>query len=554
MLVATMYVDSCKTGKYIRHLLRQSFRDNGKVKHRTLANLSHCSEQEIQAIKLALKHKDNLSALGKVSKKAITLEQGLSVGAVLALQAIAKELGLDKALGHTHEGKLALWQVIARLIDQGSRLSAVRLAGSHAACDALGLEQSFNENDLYENLDWLCQNQSKIEQKLFQSLYPEQPPALYLYDVTSSYLEGDHNALAAWGYNRDGKKGKKQIVIGLLCDEAGRALSVEAFKGNTQDPRTVAAQIQKVAQRFGGEAVTFVGDRGMIKNKQIEDLTEEGFHYITAITKPQIKTLLNRQVLQMELFEETIAQVQDDQIRYILRKNPIRAEEIASNRRSKLEKVNALIEQKNDYLQEHPRASGCVALREVNALAKKLKIHSWIEVSEQERSIALQMNQEALAQEAQLDGCYALKTDLKETQASKHCIHERYKDLAYVEKAFRCCKTVELEMRPIHVRLESRTRGHAFVVMLAYRIAQHLANCWQHFNITVQEGIDQLSSLCATDLTIDAYTRCSLIPKPRPQVQKLLKAANIKLPESISCKNIAVHTKKNLQSSRKNVN
>jgi len=187
-------------------------------------------------------------------------------------------------------------------------------------------------------------------------------------------------------------------------------------------------------------------------------------------------------------------------------------------------------------------------------LAKKLKIHSWIEVSEQERSIALQINQEALAEEAQLDGCYALKTDLKETQASKHCIHDRYKDLAYVEKAFRCCKTVELEVRPIHVRLESRTRGHAFVVMLAYRIAQHLANCWQHFNITVQEGIDQLSSLCATDLTIDAYTRCSLIPKPRTQVQKLLKAAKIKLPESISCKNITVHTKKNLQSSRKNIN
>ncbi len=548
-----MYVDSCKTGKYIRHLLRESFREDGKVKHRTLANLSHCTELEIQAVKLALKHKEKLSVLTDASKERIELKQGLSAGAVLTVQALAKDLGIEKALGHTKEGKLALWQIVARVLDQGSRLSAVRLAGSHAACDVLGMQKSFDEDDLYENLDWLCQNQSKIEEKLFKSLHPDQPPSLYLYDVTSSYLEGEHNALAAWGYNRDGKKGKKQIVIGLLCDEQGIALSIEVFRGNIQDPKTVASQIRKIAERFGGREVTFVGDRGMLKNKQIEDLSQEGFHYITAITKPQIQSLLKAEVLQMELFEKELAEVKEDECRYILRKNPIRAEEIALNRQSKLNKVKGLIKDKNDYLKEHPRASGSVALRLVESLAKKLKIHSWIELSEQQRSIDLQIDEEALEQEAQLDGCYALKTDLKKTQASKQCVHARYKDLTQVEKAFRCCKTVELQMRPIHVRLQSRTRGHAFVVMLAYRIAQELAKRWHKLDSTVQEGIDQLSSLCATDVIINNHSRCSLIPKPRHQVQKLLKAAKIKLPESISCKNIPVLTKKKLQKSRKSI-
>ena len=146
----------------------------------------------------------------------------------------------------------------------GSRLSAVRLAGSHAACDVLEMDP-FNENQLYPILAWLADNQARIEQELFKQLHPQGCPDLFLYDVTSSYLEGDHNALAAWGYNRDGKPGKKQIVIGLLCDSQGRALSIEVFVGNTGDPKTVGSQIAKVVQRFGGKGVTFVGDRGMIK-------------------------------------------------------------------------------------------------------------------------------------------------------------------------------------------------------------------------------------------------------------------------------------------------
>lgn len=236
-----MYVDVAyikqKRKSYKRVLLRESYRENGKVKHRTIANLSRCSEGEIQAIKLALKHKGDLSQLGSLKGK-VKSKQGRSVGAIVLLKALADRLHITKALGNSVMGKLALWQVMARAIDQGSRLSAVRLAGSHAVCDLLNLN-SFNEDDLYGNLDWLCKNQEKIEKRLYDMRYKgREVPRLFLYDVTSSYLEGMKNELGDWGYGRDGKKGKKQIVIGLLTDDEGEPVSVEIFKGNTKDTKT----------------------------------------------------------------------------------------------------------------------------------------------------------------------------------------------------------------------------------------------------------------------------------------------------------------------------
>src|ERR1035441_9598828 len=201
--------------------LRESFRQDGKVKKRDIANLTHCDPAEIAAIELALKHKGDLAALA--SLEGVQLQEGASVGAVWTAAEIARRLGLDQALGTDFSGQLALWQVIARLLDQGSRLSAIRLAQVHAACDVLGIRRGFDENDLYENLSWLCQHQEQIELRLFAARRAQHMPELFLYDVTSSYLEGEDNALGAYGYNRDGKKGKKQIVIGLLLRRRGHA-------------------------------------------------------------------------------------------------------------------------------------------------------------------------------------------------------------------------------------------------------------------------------------------------------------------------------------------
>ena len=552
-----MYVDSSKSKQngriYTRHLLRESYRQGKKVKHRTIANISRCSVEEIAAIRLALRHKKNLSELIEKGKS-FSQKQGLSVGAVWLVYDIARQVGIVDALGTTRRGKLGLWQVIGRVIDQGSRLSAVRLAGGHAACDVLGLGK-FDEDDLYDNLDWLCENQALIEDRFFRNIYRTDKPGLFLYDVTSSYFEGTHNELSAFGYNRDGKKGKKQIVIGLLCNEAGVPLSVEVFTGNTQDPMTFAPQIKKVAERFGSEEVTFVGDRGMIKSQQIEQLASEpyGFHYITAITKPQIEKLLKENVIQMDMFEQELAEVKTiEGLRYVLRRNPARALEVQKSRQDKLKALKKEIVKQNQYLKEHPRSVVEVSLRRVNDRSKQLKISDWTLISASGREIQLTVDDDILTEEAKLDGCYVLKTDLSEATATKEIIHNRYKDLALVESAFRTSKTVELEPRPIHVRLATRTRGHTFVVMMAYRIVKELSVRWQNMNLTVQEGIDELATLCANEVLLDGAVQFNQIPEPRESVKKLFDATNVRLPKSLPCCGIKVTTKKKLQSSRKN--
>ena len=405
-----MYLDHSKTtvnGKtYRRILLRQSYRQHGKVKHRTIANLSACSQQEIQAIELAFQHKKDLDALRPAAEGPLHLRQGLSFGAVWLLYRLAERTGLIAALGCDRQGKLALWQVLARAIDQGSRLSAVRLACSHAACDVLGLDP-FNEDQLYPNLAWLAENQAGIEQRLFEQFHPHGCPDLFLYDVTSSYLEGDHNALAAWGFNRDGKPGKKQIVIGLLCDGQGRPLSIEVFVGNTSDPKTLGSQIQKVVQRFGGQGVTFVGDRGMIKGPQIKELGQADFHYITAISKPQIQALLEQKVFPMELFDTALAEVASlpEKVRYILRRNPQRALETQQGRQSKQASLDRLLEAKNHYLQQKPRARVKTALTAARARAAQLKIDGWISLQAHGRKLVLTVDASALAEVKKLEGC-----------------------------------------------------------------------------------------------------------------------------------------------------
>ena len=551
--VLTMYLDRSQTtayGKtYRRVLLRQSFRLQGKVKHRTIANLSACSQEELQAIELALKHKHDLDSLRPSGP--LHLRQGLSFGAVWALHQLAQRIGLTEVLGSERQGKLALWQVLARAIQPGSRLSATRLAASHAACDVLRLDP-FNEDQLYPNLAWLADNQARIEQQLFKQLHPNGCPDLFLYDVTSSYLEGDQNALAAWGYNRDGKPGKKQIVIGLLCDGQGRALSIEVFAGNTGDPKTVGSQIQKVVQRFGGKGVTFVGDRGMIKGPQIKDLGQEHFHYITAISKPQIESLLKKKVFPMELFDTPLSEVASipEKVRYILRRNPQRALETQQSRQSKQDSLAKLLQEKNNYLAQKPKARVKVALRTVRARAAKLKIDDWLRLRAQGRKLVLTVDEPALAEAKKLDGCYVIKTDLLDAWATAQVVHDRYKDLALVEQNFRTSKTVELEMRPVHVRLESSTRGHVLVVMLAHRLIQELQQCWAAENLTVEEGIHELSSLCVTEVVVNDAVKEQLVPEGRAQVKRLLELAKVQMPKKLRYTGSIVATRKQLKQSR----
>jgi len=535
---------------YISIYLRESHRVGSRVRKRQIANLTHCGPQEVAAIELALKYKGSLAALGSLDK--IQLRQGPSVGAIWTRCRVARRLGLDRALSSSFAGRLALWQVLARVLDRGSRLSAVRLAQVHAAGDVLGLRRGFDENDLYANLSWLSPQQPAIEQRLLAARRGAHKPELLLYDVTSSHLEGEQNAHGDYGYPRDGKQGKKQIVIGLLRDEQGESVATEVFRGNTQDPPTFAAQVQKASQRFGCQRVTFVGDQGMIKSAQLEELSAAGFHYITAITKPQIEALLEAGVLQMGLFDATLCEVQRAGLRYVLRRNPRRAAQLATCRADKQARLEQLLQHWNRYLAEHPRARLATAQKAVRAKMAQLKVERWLGVEAEGRSLRLTVAPAALKEVARLDGCYVIKTDLPPRAASKQVVHDRYKGLAQVEHAFRTCNTVHLETRPIDVRTAGRARGHVLVVMLAYLLRRELSRAWAALDVTVEEGLAQLQTLCSTEIQVEEGGRCLRIPQPSTCARALLQALDSALPQVLPHRETRLITRKK-QSARRNL-
>jgi len=350
------YIRSGKTHK--RYLLRESFWENGKVKKKTIASLCKLKQEEIDAIKLALKHKNNLQSLHDT--KEATILQGKSYGAILVLQKIAKEMGIIDALGNTDSGKMALWQVIGRTLFQGSRLSLIRAMEIHAAKDLFGVSEDLTANMLYSNLSWIEKNQEEIEKKLQKKHGVKENKNLYLYDVTSSYLEGEHNELAEYGYNRDKKKGKKQIVIGLLTNSEGLPVAVRVFKGNTSDSKTVNDQIDILKNQFSVKRVVLVGDRAIFNKENKEELPKN-YSYITALKKMQIQTLIKNNILQFSLFDETLEEVENSEIRYILRCNPYRKKEIENVRSAKIEAIREKIEERNKYLKDHSKASIKVA-------------------------------------------------------------------------------------------------------------------------------------------------------------------------------------------------
>ena len=253
----------------------------------------------------------------------------------------------------------------------------------------------------------------------------------------------------------------------------------------------------------------------------------------------------------MDLFDQEVAEVlAEEGIRYVLRRNPVRAQEVRDTRQAKLTTLQAQVAKQNHYLTDHLRANPQVAWRKLVARAQHLRIADWVELTIAERAITLTVNEDAQTEAAKLDGCYVLKTDLTPQQANKEIVHDRYKDLASVEQAFRTCKTAHLEVRPIFVRREARTRAHAFVVMLAYQIIQYLTAGWSPLDITVEEGLHALTTLCLVEVAPQHAASYHCIPTPRDTIARLLHSADIKIPKAFSLSGVRVSTKKKLQSER----
>jgi transposase len=572
-----MYVDDCKfkrnNKQYRRVLLRESYREKGKVKHHTIASISHCSDEEIDAIRIALKHKKNITHLENLKNGKST--NGKIVGAVSAIYQIAHRLGIASVLGKTKEGLLILWLVIARIIDQGSRLSAVRLAQIHAGGEIIGIE-SINEDKLYDAMDWLYAKRKSIEKKLFEkweeSKSKDRKKNVFLYDITSSYVEGNKNELAMYGHNRDKKKGKKQVVYGLLTDEDGEPLSIEVFPGNTKDNKTVSAQLEKIKKKFGCQYITFVGDKGMLKSAQVKEINDENFYYITSITKPQIEALLNQNVLQLGLFDEKLFEVEmeiedKDQgkdkekdkdkdkkskpIRYIFRRNPYRAEEMKRNRESKIKSIEKKMNQSNQYLSEHKNAKIEVQKRNLIKYIEKLRMQGFVIIEElhHSRKLELKIDENVSEEKSKLDGCYVIKTDLPKKVADKELIHSRYKALSEVEWGFRTVKSF-LDARPIYVRKKEKTIAHFEIVKLAYKIERYLRFAWSDLDLTVHEGVEHLSKIPSIIITI-GNTELITVPKPDKESTRLLKRINVSLPEILPYREVNVATRNKLEKRRK---
>ena len=446
-------------------LLRESYRENGKVKTRTFANLSHWAPERIEALRKALKGEFDGLEGEPVS--------GEIFGVLFALKQLADQVGMTRVLGPSREGRLALFLVLARIAHGGSRLSAVRWAEQHALSDVLGLE-GFDENDLYDALDWLETEQVRIERRLYEA-YVERtgrPPAIVLYDVTSSYFEGEHNELADYGYNRDGKKGKKQIVIGVLTGADGEPLAVRVFEGNTADVSTVGEQIELLRQQFGVTDVVFVGDRGMLKAKGKEALGAQGWRYISALTKPQIRALLKGGVLQADLFDQDIGEVAQEDRRLIVRCNESVQRRERARRTDKLQRLEVLIAERNAFVSQSQRADPAAGLRQLERWVKRHKLHGFVTLSLQGRDIQCEIDPEQMAEVALLDGCYVLETTVATQRMDARTVDARYRDLQKVERNFKTLKTDFLEVRPIYLRNGKRTKAHVFVAMLALKITR----------------------------------------------------------------------------------
>lgn len=450
---------------YHSTLLLESKREGKKVKKRTIANLSSWNKELVEEFRLLLNG-------GKVTKlENLRHGQGKSCGALITIYEICKRLGILKAVGKSRKAQLTILLIMGRILTQGSRLHIVRSWAKDEAIEEVLNIKHFDEDDFYKTLDWLAENQEGIEDKIFKYRNRGEISDIFLYDVTSSYLEGTDNELAEFGHNRDGKRGKKQIVIGLMTDKEGYPVSVEVFKGNTQDPKTVFSQLRKLKARFGVKKVIFVGDRGMIKKAQIEGINEFKWNFITAITKPQIRKLVNAGVIQMGLFDDKLVEIEHEGFRYIIRRNPERAREIRANRESRQKYIIKYVNKKNLYLHEHKKAKVEVAVKNINKEIRKRKLVGIIEIKAKERHLGFCINKGALDEAGKFDGCYVIKTDV--LNLGKETIHERYKDLSQVEQAFRTMKTTLEEIRPIFVRKESRTRGHVFICMLAYMVTKY---------------------------------------------------------------------------------
>jgi transposase len=449
-------------------LLRNSYREDGKVKKETICRFTGLSLDQLRAMQAAIQGK-------LVGKEDFKITQSREYGASYACVALMKELGLhtDIFSRPTEEWvRSCLAMIAGRLVYAGSKLSLSHCSTYSALWEVCGIEQDVDVNiHCYDAMDKLLERQGMIQKKLARKHLAD--GALVLYDITSCYMEGEYSSsdIVAFGHSRDQKRGHEQIVISLLCAKDGCPVAVEVFKGNTKDETTVLDKINDIKKSYGIEKVIFVGDRGMVTQSKYEQIDHELVKVISALTHHSIKKLCDKEIIQMSMFDEhNIVEVFDGGIRYCLCKNPKTAAMEAATRQALLKKTTEELDRiiackkKTKYSKDF-RAGKAVS---------KYKMGKFITFEGLGESLSYTLNNSKIEEEACLDGCYVVFSDVPHEDMTAAEAVESYKSLMHVEQAFRNTKTVQLEIRPIYHKTDDRIRCHVFICMLAYYVMWHM--------------------------------------------------------------------------------
>jgi hypothetical protein len=465
--------------EYTSHLLRRSYREGGKVKKETLANLSHLPEEAIDAIRRTLRGE----VLVVAADAAFAIERSLPAGHVQAALSMVGRLELARLLDRapSRERDLCLAMIVARAIAPGSKLQTVRSLSQSTLGSELGVEGA-DEDDLYAALDWLLGRQARIEERLARRHLAD--GELVLYDVSSSYFEGRTCPLARLGYSRDQRRGTLQIIYGLLCDRPGRPIAVEVFTGELHDDKTLGAQIATLKTRFGLRTVVVVCDRGMVTKANLELMKDsDGVGWITALKAPQIKKLVNDGALQLSLFDEhNLAEITAPEDypgeRLVVCRNPLVAVDRARKREELLQATERGLEEIADRVERGTlRGADQIGLA-VGPALKRYRVKKHFDIAITDTGFRFARKTDRIAAEAELDGIYVLRTSVPKDALPAREVVRSYKGLEQVERAFGTLKGPELEIRPIHHRLEDRVRAHVFLCMLAYYLTWHLRTVW----------------------------------------------------------------------------
>jgi transposase len=515
-------------------LVRESYRQGKRVLHRTIANVSKLPDGAIRALKRFLEKKGRMDA----EDSPFEISNGREYGASRAFLEVARDLGLPQMLHARAEPWVsdAMAMIAGRIVYQGSKLALTNLYASTSLWEQCGHPRGKRpdvDKHCYEVMDRLLSRQKAVQKQLARQRLKNN--CLIYYDMTSSYMEGEYadSELVCFGYNRDRKRGHEQVAIGLLTDAEGCPVSVEVFAGNTTDQTTVKAKIDELKETYGLEQIVFAGDRGMLTPQRIQEANAAGFKTLTALTHPQIRDLLERKVIQLELFDEKkpveVCDPEQNHIRYVLCLNP-------QSRKREHATRDALLEKTRTQLQKIATGKKKRTDEEIGAkvgvVLERYHTGKFIDWQVQKGRLTFQGLDDRVQDEAALDGCYLIRTDagshLLDTQAAV----ERYRSLAKIEQAFRYLKTVTLEMRPFYHHLDDRIRAHVFLCMLAYYVQWHALRRLEPLLESDGQGserrwslpviIELLKAIQIMDVNFKGQTIQAVVARPTAEQQRIL--------------------------------